>query len=143
MVGEFFEPVIGALGNRHLGDVLWISLLPQQMFEKDIAWPRLATVRVQLVMILAQDVPLIIDHRDASPAKAVDRLDAGDHALLRDIVMIVIRHQQHIGIDHGSLHAPASCAFFFSLRFFAAASARWVMSSMSSPKKSSGQFSMS
>lgn len=112
-----------------------IALVVPKPLEEGIARSGLTGGR-QMPAVLLKDQPTVVQKNLSFRDDIVQRRDAGQYAVRARLGRFAVCDHRHIGIHDRCLHSAA--------RFFRI-SAAWLMAAISpnsSPKKSSGQFSM-
>ena len=139
IVGKAGKSSVVIISQGYLITSVAIRIVAQDPFDKGITRP-ITALGLGFVLILLQDAEAIINRYPFMPHDGLQPQGALLHTSGRDILMLAIGHQHHIGIDNccQGHHWP----FPFS-RSSMAATVLAVNSAISSPKKFSGQFSIS
>gem|GEM_PF-5745334 len=114
----------------------YIDAILQRPFHEGIARP-VPFLGLGLVLVLTKNPKLIVERQFAPLHDFLQLPGASGDACPRHTGVLPIGDQYHVGIDNSDTHV--GCPFWRLM----AATVRAVRSAISSPKKFSGQFSMS
>lgn len=136
IIGKTFEAARVVILQTYGIDVYGVDTILQRPFHEGIAGT-VSFLGLGLVQILAENPELIVERQLSPPHDVLQLQGASGNACPRNIGMLPIGDQYHVGIDNSDTHVDGPCCLFM------AATVRAVKSAISSPKKFSGQFSMS
>ena len=138
IVGETLETTRLVLAQRHQIDPLPIRPVVQRPFYEGVSWPR-SLLRLRLVLIFVENPKIVVNREFSLFHDALQPQSTVGNALPGEFGMLTICGEHDVCVDDLDFHG----AVLFGALGFAAATILAVASAISSPKKFSGQFSMS